>query len=37
MSEFCAKNFFNQGLEKFTNWVNLQEIQEDYYQKYTKK
>ena len=33
MLNFVPKISFNQGLEKFTNWVNSQEIQEDYYQK----
>jgi dTDP-L-rhamnose 4-epimerase len=33
MLNFVPKISFKQGLEKFTNWVNSQEIQEDYYQK----
>ena len=33
MLNFVPKISFNQGLEKFTNWVNSQEIQEDYYQE----
>ena len=33
MLNFVPKISFNQGLEKFTNWVNSQEIQEDYYKK----
>ena len=33
MLNFVPKISFKQGLEKFTNWVNSQAIQEDYYQK----
>lgn len=33
MLNFVPKISFKQGLEKFTNWVNSQEIQEDYYKK----